>query len=74
MKDGIKQIIGKRVQGILISDENTTSPPTQVFLLFDDGTYYELWGSIRTSGGIDSGSIDEVKRYVKQFGGKVTIY
>ena len=42
MKKYLSQIIGKTIQGI-VWRENNFRPDSQLFLLFSDGTHYELY-------------------------------
>lgn len=67
MKEGIKGIVGKRIVGIVAKEAKMVGfqPVHSVFLLFDDGTYFELWGEIHGSGGIDTGGAEKVRSYLK---------
>ena len=67
MKDGIRNILGKTVKEVVYSDDARNSD--HVFLVFTDGTYFELWGdSITCAGGLDHGDIDSAVRYAKSSG------
>ena len=63
MKDGIKEIIGKTISGIVVKDCGRP-PRSQVHLIFDDCTYFELYTSdtetIKGAGGVDRGDINRV--------------
>lgn len=63
MKDGIRQILGKTVSGVIVK-ESDSEPRSQCFLLFSDGSYYEMYGHIAFTNGLGSGSADEVKEYM----------
>ena len=71
MKDGIKQIIGKTIKGVVVKKWNRP-PWSQVFLLFSDHTYYELYAAgqpgseISGAGGVDRGGMREVKDYMPE--------
>jgi len=68
MKDGINEILGKTITGIVVS-KKPGSPGQQVFLIFNDGTYFEFWGeSFTGAGGVDAGGIEKVRLYVAQCG------
>ena len=54
MKDGIGQIVGRRISGVLVKDSQK-EPRQQIFLLFEDGTLYELYGHIHGTGGVIQG-------------------
>lgn len=45
MKDGARQMIGKRITGVVFKSprDGRAAPCSQLFLLFDDGTYFELY-------------------------------
>jgi hypothetical protein len=69
VKSEVKQIIGKRISGLVIkAAKNKNQPPRhQLFLLFDDGTYYEFYAhdcEISTTGGVIQGNIDDVLSYM----------
>ncbi len=60
----VRGIVGKTISGIVIKEGD--SPTTQLFLLFDDGTYYEFYslgGPIATSSGLIPGGRKEVHSY-----------
>ena len=60
MKDGIKHIIGKTIKSVIVTS-NDRPPKNEVFLIFDDDTYFEFYGeSFTGDGGIDKGGVDEV--------------
>lgn len=67
MKEGIKGIVGKRIVGVMAKEAKMVGvqPVHSVFLLFDDGTHFELWGEIHGSGGIDRGGAEKVRNYLK---------
>ena len=63
---GVRQILGKTISGIVVK-ENTNAysrPQSQVFLMFTDGTYYEIYGDLSFTGGIDRGGQQEVLAYM----------
>ena len=69
VKTAVADIIGKTITGMVFKKgrELTTQPYHQLFLLFSDGTYYELYTAnppgIMTTGGVDKGGLDEVLAY-----------
>ena len=69
LREGISEIVGKRIKG-LVAKKQGESPRTQVFLLFDDNTYIELYGTvtgeIQWHRGCDQGGLKEVENYVAQ--------
>lgn len=62
-KDAAKNIVGKRISSVVMKQGNR--PQAQLFLIFDDGTYFEFYsdGGIYGAGGIDRGGLDEVRQY-----------
>ena len=66
MRDEIRQIIGKTISGVIVK-KSDRYPTSQVFLLFSDDTYYELYGDhIKGSGGVDRGGRGAVLRYLPE--------
>jgi hypothetical protein len=73
MKNGIRQIIGKSVSGVVLAENDERSPRTQLFLTFSDGTYLEIWGDEFTyAGAFDRGTIETASAYAKKFGSRIT--
>ena len=61
-KDAFQHVVGKRIQGVVVA-ERDSAPQTQVFLIFEDGTYYELYGQISGRNDIDIGPAERVRDY-----------
>ena len=80
MKRGVKQIIGKRIQGV-VAKKRTIQPYSQLFLVFSDGTYFEFYtylDQICATGNLCRGGLEEVREYMGEeyvileaFGGKM---
>jgi hypothetical protein len=66
MRDGIRQIIGKTITGLIVKERVNpeTGPATQVFLLFSDGTNYELYGNVVGTSGLGKMDVLDIKRYM----------
>lgn len=62
----IATIIGKRIQGILVS-EHKTDPWAQIFLVFDDGTFYELYGEMSSTTRPERGGMGSALHYAEAF-------
>ena len=59
------KVVGKQISGVIIS-KHDDSPRDQVFLVFNDGTYYELYGSdIGGCNDIDKGTFDDLSEFVR---------
>jgi hypothetical protein len=73
MKDGIKQIVGKTIRGVVVAERPSDSR-RQVFLVFSDDTHFELWGdSFTGAGGVDPGGLEEVRSYCANMKSQVTL-
>jgi len=61
----VAQIVGKRISGVIVKG-CPTPPRAQIFLMFDDGTYYEFYSSVEITcaGGVDRGGRKEVLNYM----------
>jgi len=67
MKDEIRGIIGKTVEGVVYADDARQAD--HVFLVFTDGSYFEIWGDrVTCAGGVDKGDIDSAVGYAKSAG------
>jgi hypothetical protein len=67
----LQVILGKTIQAVVFrsGDHN---PKEQIFLVFDDGTAYEFYGSeINSASGLDSGGKEAALKYVTMFGGEI---
>lgn len=68
MKDGAQELLGKTIKGIVIK-VGEKIPKSQLFLVFDDGTYYEFYcldDVIQVTGGAVAGNIDDVRKYMSE--------
>ena len=67
LKDVLPQLLGKRICGAVVK-EGDRMPRMQVFLIFDDDTYYELYtdSTIYGAGGVDRGDLAHVRQYMPQ--------
>lgn len=74
MKGAFHQLSGKTIKSVIVS-ENKFPPRSQVFLIFDDNTYYEIYGDIISGAGrVDTGGEQTVTGYAKKCGGIITRY
>ncbi len=75
MKSEIQLIVGKTIGAVVITESNQRDwPKSQVFLVFDDATVYELYGRIEGGGALDGGGTNWAMNYAKKFKGKITVY
>ena len=69
MKDGLKYLVGKRIAAVVVA-RSKRPPHDQVFLVFDDGTRFELYGENFTCcSGLDPAA--GIAAYVKNGGGEI---
>lgn len=72
MKGAFEKILGKRIRGVVVK-EGSGSPPNQIFLLFSDNTYFEIYGDIMSgTTGVDKGDLEEVRSYIRGPGREIT--
>ena len=66
MKDGIKNIVGKTIQGVVVTKVHNAHR-MHVYLAFSDNTYFELWspGVIAGARSLDRGGLVEIKNYAR---------
>lgn len=64
MKSGLGEIVGRRISSVVVAANSNDMPHHQVFLMFDDGTYFEFWGELFScGGGVDRGGKDDAIKY-----------
>ena len=67
-KDGVDQVVGKTVTGVVMTENENSSPRSQLFLIFSDGTSYEFWvhsEKMTTASQVDQCDRDEVIRLLR---------
>lgn len=70
MKPGLQSILGKRIAGVIVAENENHAPRNQVFLVFTDGTRFELYGdSFTCCSGVDKAA--DIERYVQSAGGEI---
>jgi len=69
MKGAFEKILGKRIVGV-IGRENDGDPPRQIFLAFDDNTYFEIYayGQMKGINGILTGDMQRIRDVSAHFG------
>ena len=65
LKDALPELLGKRICGAVVK-QGGRSPRMQLFLVFDDDTWYELYSDevIHGTGGLNQGNIENVRQYM----------
>src|SRR5690242_4019843 len=70
MKDGLREIIGKKIATVVVA-QNDRDPRVQVFLVFSDGSNFEFYGEHFTCcAGLDRTA--DIERYVESANGRIT--
>lgn len=72
MKSGIGDIVGKTISDVVVAS-NEKRPKQQVFLVFSDGTFFEIYGeSFSCAADLDRGGLEDALEYaVKAMRGKI---
>jgi CheY-like chemotaxis protein len=73
MKPAMREIIGRTIDTIVVSEDNSSGPRDQIFLIFTDGTCYELYGDLRASGNVVVGDRDWAIKYAQNFEGRISV-
>lgn len=67
MQPYLEETLGKTIQGIIVKECESGSPANQVFLVFEDGTFFEFYsisGEIMAAKGIKPGAYGFVREYM----------
>jgi hypothetical protein len=69
MTSYVKEIIGKTITGVITKEKRDggSYPKSQVFLIFDDNTYYEFYccqTEILGIKGLRQGTAEDVRKYM----------
>lgn len=70
MKSGIKKIVGKTIESVVVT-RSECGTMMHVFLSFSDNTYFEVWANADVPGrlmgcsDLDRGGIAEIKHYAR---------
>jgi hypothetical protein len=67
-----KKALGKRIQGLMVV-QSPDSLSCRAFLVFDDGTHYELYGDIDGCKDIDKGGLAEIRETLRGWPGATVI-
>ena len=63
----LPKLVGKTIAHVVLKEGS--GPAAQLFLVFDDGTYYEFYSDapIDGAGAVDVGGVEKVIEYGKRF-------
>lgn len=76
MKSHIRKIIGKTIEKVIVAEDPQRNPREQVYLLFTDGTHFELYGDWLTCANhIEHGGEQAILSLLEHYGrSEVTVY
>lgn len=64
MRGNFEKLLGKTIKGVIIKQDNG-SPQNQIFILFTDDTYFEIYGDdMRGARGLDVGGEEAIRAYM----------
>jgi hypothetical protein len=69
MKETLKNIVGKTIQGVVVKTQEAKPRrgSMALFPAFTDETYLEIWtdggGGLHPAGGLDRGDLEEILKY-----------
>ena len=66
-KEGLSRLEGKTIRSVIINEDLSGEPYGQIFLVFTDDTYFEIYGNLQAAGGVDRGGEDAAIKYAKNF-------
>jgi hypothetical protein len=73
-KESLKEVIGKTIRSVVFRSGYDSSPEAQLFLVFDDDTYFEFYGQeiscVRT---LSDGDINNAIDYARKFSSKLLV-
>ena len=73
-KESLKAVIGKTIRSVVFRSGKEANPETQIFLVFEDGTYFEFYGQdmgfVRS---LSEGDINKVTSYARKFSNEVFV-
>ena len=73
-KNALQEIIGKTIRSIVFQSGGDINPETQLFLVFEDDTYFEFYGrEIDFVRSISEGDIKKALDYARKFSSEVLV-
>lgn len=73
MKNGWREVVGRKIEGVIVG-ASTQTPRHQVFLLFDDGTTFEIYGDAVTCASGVLHRSDPERAIDPRYGNVVAVY
>ena len=73
-KESLKEVIGKTIRSVVFRSGYDASPEAQLFLVFEDNTYFEFYGQeIDCGRTLSEGDINHAIGYARKFSSKLLI-
>ena len=73
-KESLKEVIGKTIRSVIFRSGLDANPETQLFLVFEDGTYFEFYGQeIGCVRSLSEGGISKAMDYASKFSRKLLV-
>jgi hypothetical protein len=70
----LQEVIGKTIRSIVFRSGRNVNPEAQLFLVFDDGTYFEFYGQeINFVRSLTEGDTARASAYARKFGSEVLV-
>jgi hypothetical protein len=74
VKDTVRLILGKHIKSVLINERDDSMLRQQMFLIFDDGTYFEFYGHISAGPALASGGAEGALKYAQKSEGRLQTF
>jgi hypothetical protein len=73
-QESLKEVIGKTIRSVVFRSGYDASPETQLFLVFEDDTYFEIYGQeIDCGRSLSDGDINNAMAYARKFSSKLLV-
>jgi hypothetical protein len=73
-KDALQNVIGKTIRSVVFRSGRNVNPEVQLFLVFEDGTYFELYGQeIDFARTLSKGNATEAINYASKFSSELFV-
>jgi hypothetical protein len=73
-KDILQEVIGRTISSIVFRSGRDINPEVQLFLVFEDGTYFELYGQeIDFVRSLSEGDVTKAIAYARKFSSEVLV-
>ena len=66
LRDSASKLVGKTIRAVVLKGDTRKSPQNQFFLVFTDGTSYEIWGELRGASDLDPDGLAGARKYLTE--------